>query len=76
MEKEFEKLYRKLDNCIHYSDVTVAIANCPDDWSFCSFIFSGTSKYDRKWRFIQMQLNKEETTSIRDALTKIIGDMP
>ena len=68
----FEKIYLLLKNT-PYEESDVAIANCPDNWSLCSFNISAWHGYKNK--FIHLLMNKEETTKIRDALTSVIEDM-
>ena len=73
-EKQFEKIWLFLHNCEYYDEVNIAIANAPNDWSICSFIIS--SWLDSKNKFMALQLDKEEATKIRDALSAVIDDMP
>ena len=73
-EVDFEKIWIFLENCRHYDEINIAIANAPDDWDTCSFIISGWK--DGKNKFMALQFDKKETTAIRDALTKVLEDMP
>ena len=73
MEKEFEKLWLTLKNT-HYDLVDIAIANCPDDWSFCSIVVSAIHQQESK--FVHITVNREEAEKIRDAISKVIEDMP
>lgn len=71
--QNFEKIWLDLKNCVYYDNANCAIANCPNNWNFCSFIIHVWGKNLDK--FIALQMNKEETIKIRDALTKVVDDM-
>ncbi len=72
-EKEFEKIWLFLKNTC-YDEANVAIANCPNDWSMCSFVMSAWHR--GKQRFAALDMDRGETVRIRDALTSVIDDMP
>jgi len=72
-EKEFEKLWMTLKNT-NYELADIAIANCPDDWSFCSIIISAI--HEKGSSFVHAITNREEAEKIRDAISKVIEDMP
>lgn len=73
-EKEFEKIWLFLKNCMYYDEVNIAIANVPSDWSVCSVVISGWK--DKENKFMSLQLSREEVEKIRDAMSAVIADMP
>ncbi len=76
-EKDFEKLLITLENT-RYNTASIAIANFPDDWSRSSMTMNITNYngYILEEKFIGIHMNKAETIEVRDALTKVIEDMP
>lgn len=72
--KPFEKLHLYLEQD-HYEFATIALANAPYDWNKCSVVLSAWSKGYKENSFINLFLNKEQTTKIKNALQKIIDDM-
>jgi len=70
-KKPFEKIYLQTVE----KKSAIAIANCPDNWALCSFVAHIWLNNGRE-DFARLLLNKEETVKIRDALTKVIRDMP
>lgn len=72
-KKQFEKLFLQIESG-HFSNGSVAIANCLENWKLCSLaIHKWSGKQDS---FAHIFTTKEETIKIRDALTKVIHDMP
>lgn len=71
-KKEFEKLFIYLGDQ-QYSSADIAIANCPDDWTTCSFIVS--THRGSLHGFVKLLMNESEVDQVIEALQKVKVDM-
>lgn len=74
MEEKFEKLWLELGEMKLSGKGLIVIANMPSDPSLCSIIASNET--ENKQNFVRLQMNREQTVLVRDALQKVINDMP
>lgn len=71
-KKEFEKLFMNFGDK-RYLLADIAIANCPDDWTKCSFVLS-THRNDHHG-FVHVFIDQPELDRIIEALQKVKEDM-